>query len=268
MPRTLVCLLVVTFLAAFSALAREEPPARVGRVSFVSGSLAFHAPSQNEWSTAAVNYPVATGTSLWTEPDARAEIRIGPNTIALAGGTELDMGRLTAQITQLNLPQGRIYLHVRPLDDTHTFEIAIPRGGVLLLQPGIYDIAAGSGDQSARIAVFKGAARFAGNSADIEIKPGEVAVLSGSYPVSASIERAVPDAFVEWCRSRDYDEKRLAAPYLVSPNMTGYAELDADGRSDTAPAAAKRGIQMFRRGGHPTPKAVGCGSNHGAGLDR
>jgi hypothetical protein len=115
------------------------------------------------------------------------------------------------------------------------FEIAIPRGGVLVLQPGVYDIDAGSEDQPARIAVFEGAARFAGYGADIEIKPGDVAVLNGSNPVSASIERAVPDAFVEWCRSRDYDEKRLAAPYLVSPNMTGYAELDANGRWDTAP---------------------------------
>jgi hypothetical protein len=58
--------------------------------------------------------------------------------IAMARSTELDVGRLTAPVTQINLPQGRIYLHVRQLDDTHTFEIAIPRGGVLLLRPGYY----------------------------------------------------------------------------------------------------------------------------------
>jgi hypothetical protein len=81
---------------------------------------------QNEWSAAAVNNPLATGTSLWTDPDARAEIRIGPNTIAMASSTELDVGRLTAAVTQINLPQGRLYLHVRQLDDIHTFEIAIP----------------------------------------------------------------------------------------------------------------------------------------------
>jgi hypothetical protein len=234
MLRVLNCVLVITFLAAVPALARDEPPARVGRISFVSGSLAFHMPGQNEWSAAAVNYPVATGTSLWTEPDARAEIRIGPDTIAMAGSTELDIGRLTPQITQLNLPQGRVYLHVRQLDDNHTFEIAIPRGGVMLLQPGYYDIDAGKEDQPARVAVFEGAARFAGNGVDIEIKPGDVAVLNGSNPVTASLERAVADDFVEWCRTRDYDEKRLAAPYLVSSNMTGYAELDANGRWDTA----------------------------------
>jgi hypothetical protein len=120
MLRVLSCFLVTTFLAALPALARDEPPARVGRISFVSGDLARHAPGQNEWSAAAVNYPVATGTSLWTDPDARAEIRIGPTTIAMANSTELDVGRLTAPVTQINLPQGRLYLHVRQLDDTHT----------------------------------------------------------------------------------------------------------------------------------------------------
>jgi hypothetical protein len=235
MLRVLNCVLVMTFLAAVPALALDEPPARVGRISFVSGSLAFHTPGQNEWSAATVNYPVATGTSLWTEPEARTEIRIGPNTIAMSGGTELDIGRLSTRVTQLNLPQGRVYLRVRRRDQTNTFEIAIPRGGVMLLQPGYYDIDAGKEDQPARVAVFEGAARFAGNGVDIEIKPGDVAVLNGSNPVIASLERAVADDFVEWCRSRDYDEKRLAAPYLVSSNMTGYAELDAHGRWDTTP---------------------------------
>jgi hypothetical protein len=235
MLRVLNCFLVITLLAALPALAREEPPARVGRVSFVSGGLAVHLPGHNEWSAAAVNYPVATGTSLWTEPDARAEIRIGPNAITMASGTELDLGRLTAPVTQINLPQGRIWLHVRQLDDTHTFEIAIPRGGVLMLQPGHYDIDSGSDGQPARIAAFEGAARFAGNGVDIEIKAGDVAVLNGANPVTASTERAVADTFVEWCRSRDYDEKHLAAPYYISPNMTGYAELDTNGRWETAP---------------------------------
>jgi hypothetical protein len=235
MLRVLNYLLVIIVLSALPAVAQGEPPARVGRVSFVSGNLAFHTPGQNEWSAAAVNYPVATGTSLWTEPEARTEIRIGPNTIAMGSSTELDIGRLSSQVTQLNLPQGRLYLHVRQLDQTNTFEIAIPRGGILLLQPGYYDIDAGSDDRAARVAVFEGAARFAGDGADIEIKPGDVAVLNGSNPVTASLERAVADAFVEWCRSRDYDEKRLAAPYLVSPNMTGYAELDTHGLWDTAP---------------------------------
>jgi hypothetical protein len=235
MHRLLTSLAILIVVAAIPALAQQQPPARVGRVSFVSGNIAFHTAGQTEWSAAAVNYPIATGTSLWADTEARAEIRIAANTIAMASNTELDVTALDARVTQLNVPQGRIYFHLRRLDAGQSVEVDIPRGAIQLLQPGYYDIDAGTEDQPARVAVFEGSARFVGGGAEIAIEPGDVAVLSGVSPVTAALERAVADAFIEWCRSRDYDEKRLAAPYHVSPNMTGSVELDAHGRWDTAP---------------------------------
>jgi hypothetical protein len=205
-------------------------------VSFVSGGLAFHTAGQTEWSAAEVNYPVAPGASLWTDAEARAEIRIAPDTIDMASGTELDVVELDEPVARLSVPQGRIIFHLRHLDQGQSFQIDIPRGAVQLQQAGYYDIDAGTQDQQpARVAVFEGSARFVGNGADITVKPGDVAILTGISPVAATLEPAVADAFVEWCRSRDYDEKRLAAPYHVSPNMTGYVELDEHGRWDTAP---------------------------------
>src|SRR6516165_3498837 len=235
MHRLLFPLTILTVFIAAPALAQREPPARVGRVSFVSGNLAFHTAGQTEWSAAAVNYPVATGASLWTDADSRAEIRIAPDTIDMASNTDLDVTELDDRATRLSIPQGRINLHLRRLDQGQSFEIDIPSGAVRLLQPGYYDIDAGTEDQPARVAVFEGSAQFVGNGADIVVKGGDVAVLSGVSPVAATLEPAVADAFVEWCRSRDYDAKRLAAPYHVSPNMTGYVELDEHGRWDTAP---------------------------------
>ena len=91
----------------------------------------------------------------------------------MTASTELDVRGLGDQITHLNLPRGQVYLHVRRRDDGHTFEIDIPRGRILLLQPGYYDVTAGSEDQPARIAVFEGSARFGGNGADISITAGE-----------------------------------------------------------------------------------------------
>ena len=235
MHRLLIPLTILTVFIAAPALAQREPPARVGRVSFVSGNLAFHTTGQTEWSAAAVNYPVATGASLWTDADSRTEIRIAPDTIDMASNTDLDVTELDDRATRLSIPQGRINLHLRRLDQGQSFEIDIPSGAVRLLQPGYYDIDAGTEDQPARVAVFEGSAQFVGNGADIVVKGGDVAVLSGVSPVAATLEPAVADAFVEWCRSRDYDAKRLAAPYHVSPNMTGYVELDEHGRWDTAP---------------------------------
>src|SRR5467141_2218113 len=213
MHRLLTSLMILIVVATVPALAQQQPPARVGRVSFVSDNLAFHMPGDTQWSAAAVNYPVAIGASLWADAESRAEIRIAANTIAMASNTELDVTALDERGTQLNVPQGRIYLHLRRLEAGQSVEIDIPRGAIRLLQPGYYDIDAGTDDQPARIAVFEGSAQFVGSGADIVIKPGDVAMLSGVDPVTATLEQAVADAFVEWCRSRDYDEKRLAAPY-------------------------------------------------------
>ena len=234
MHRLLTTLTILSVFIAAPTLAQQAPPARVGRVSFVSGNLAFHTAGQTEWSAAEVNYPVATGGSLWTDADSRAEIRIAPDTIDMTGNTELDVAELDQRFTQLSVPQGRIYLHLRSLDQGQSIEIDMPRGAVQLLQSGYYDIDAGTQDQPSRVSVFDGSARFVGGGVDIAIKARDVAVLNGFGPVTATLEPAVADAFVGWCRSRDYDEKHLAAPYHVSPDMTGYAELDEYGRWDAA----------------------------------
>jgi hypothetical protein len=225
--RLLFNLVLLILVAVPPALAQApEPPSRVGQISYVSGNLAFRAVGDTQWSTAGVNYPVATGGSFWADPQARAQIEISPTTIGMAGGTELDVTNLNDQVSQFSLPQGRINLHLRQLDNGQSFEVDLPQGAVWLLEPGSYDIDAATADQPARVAVFAGSAHFAGGGADISISRGNAAVLTGSNPVVARIEHAAPDAFVEWCASRDYHSEGLAATHYISPQMTGYADLD------------------------------------------
>src|ERR1700693_6073151 len=128
MRRLAFSLLALVLIAAVPALAQEEPPARVGRVSFVSGQLGFHTEGETQWSAASVNYPVATGGSLWTDPHSRAEIRIGAQTISLSNSTEIRFSKLDAQVMQIAVPQGRIELHLRNLPQGNTVENDIPRG--------------------------------------------------------------------------------------------------------------------------------------------
>ena len=224
--RLLLTLLLILAAAAPALAQQREPPSRVGSVRYVSGNIAFHMAGESQWSAAGVNYPVATGGSFWTDPQSRAEIQIGPSTLGMAGGTEIDVTNLNEQLAQIGIPQGRLYLHLRQLNAGQSFEIDLPQGAVWLLQPGAYDIDAGTTNQPARVAVFEGSARFVGPGADVGINAGDAALLSGSNPVAAQIERAAPDAFVAWCRARDYHDKQLAATYYVSPQMTGYADLD------------------------------------------
>ena len=164
-------LLLLILLLAVPALAQVEPPARVGRVSLVSGTLAFYGRGDTDWSAAKVNLPVAAGAWLMTDPQSRAETRVGPDSIDLSNDTQLNFAELRDQVMQIVLTQGRIDLHLRHLrKDLHlrhlrkdeTAEIDVPRGSVWLLQPGVYDIDSGRPDQPTRITVFEGSARFVG----------------------------------------------------------------------------------------------------------
>ena len=190
-------LVAVIFLACAPASAEEQLPTRVGRVSAISGTLAFYGPGDTDWSASKVNFPVATGGWFATDPQSRAEIRIGAETINIAGDTQLGITDLHDRAFQIGVTQGRLDLNLRQLGNNETAEIDIPRGDVWLLQSGIYDIDGGTPDHPARITVFEGSARFVGGGADMTIKAGDALVLNGTDIVSATVERAAADDFVE-----------------------------------------------------------------------
>ncbi len=207
-----------------------SPPGRVGRVSLASGDVDLRVSSESAWADAELNQPIFAGEGLRTDPRARAEIRIGANTIDLSNRSEIEVASLRDGVTQILLSRGRIGLHLRQAGENETVEIDVPQGDVWLLAPGTYDIEVGEGEGPLRVAVFDGKAHFTGAGGDRLIEGGQTAVLMESEAADASsIEPATADDFVAWCRHRDYAETGLAAPYYVSRYMTGYAELDGAG---------------------------------------
>jgi hypothetical protein len=208
----------------------QGPPTRVGCLSIVSGKIWVGVAGVPGWSAAGPNWPVAAGEVLHTDAQSRAEIEIGPHTLALAQESEMRIVGLDRQLIQLAMPQGRLYLHLRHLVADETVEIAMSRGGVWLSGPGEYDIDAGDQNQPARVAVIAGRARFAGGGADVTIAPGQIAVLAGAKPVAATFGKAATDAFDTGSRAQDYRQAKLVALYYISPEMTGYAALDGHGR--------------------------------------
>lgn len=228
-------LVIAGLLAAVPAMAQELPPARVGRVALVAGNIAVHTPGESGWSAAGLNYPVATGGDFWTDPRSRAQLRIGPTTIAMGNGTEFGVTELDEARARFYVPHGRVWLHIRDIATDQSIEIDIPQGAVFLLQPGEYDIDAGGANAPGRVAAYAGSARFVGGGVTVALRPGEAALLSGVNPVSVEMTSAVPDDFVAWSRAHDYRENRLAAPRYVSPYMTGYAELDEYGGWENSP---------------------------------
>src|SRR2546426_12169782 len=59
-------------------LSDQDPPSRVGRLSFLSGSVSLRPGSVDDWATATVNYPLTTRDHLATDPDARPDIPLAP----------------------------------------------------------------------------------------------------------------------------------------------------------------------------------------------
>jgi hypothetical protein len=186
--------------------APEAPSGRVGRVSLVSGTVSVH--TSQGWLDASLNFPVAAAGALRTGAGARAEIEIGDGTIDLAADSEIDIGKLDARAIRVAVVTGRIGVALRRLGDGESVEVKVSGEDVRLLRPGRYDIDAGAG----RIAVS-----------------AEGAVSGSPKMAVTTIDPTAGDDFVEWCRSRDYDETSLAAPYYLSPYMTGFAELDGAG---------------------------------------
>jgi hypothetical protein len=215
-------------VSATAPMAAAPPPGRVGAVSLVSGKVGFRGLGETVWSDAEINDPIAAGGSLRTGPQARAVIRFGPDTIALAESTEIAVANPNNRVIEIAVPRGRVDLDIPQLDKGETVQIDIPGGRVRLLRPGRYDVAIGGADEPPSIAAFTGTARFAG-AADVAIEAGDRVLLTGSGAVATAIEPASADEFAEWCGARIIDQSRLAAPYYVSPAMTGFAALDAAG---------------------------------------
>jgi hypothetical protein len=217
------------FAVPIPPAAQQVPPARVGRVSVVAGTLAFFGPGDADWSVAQVNLPVAEGGWFATNPQSQAQLRIGPDAIDLAPDSQIDFAALRENVMQIAITRGRLYAHLRqrPLP-SGTNEIDLPRGSVWLSMPGVYAIDSGDADQPTRITVFEGRARFVGGGIDRTITAGSRLVISGSDSLLAEVEPARDDEFVRWCRAQEPRERKVAAA-RVSAAMTGVEELSEHG---------------------------------------
>ena len=81
---------VPVFLLALGGAAfgdADDPPARVARLNYMSGTVSFRPGSVEEWGAATMNYPLTTGDHLWTDDQGGAEMHVGSAALRLAGST-------------------------------------------------------------------------------------------------------------------------------------------------------------------------------------
>ena len=235
LPATLVAF-VVQMVAAAPLYA--DPPARVARISFVTGDASIRHGTSSEWMAFLVNYPVTTGDELWTDAGARAELHIGSTALRLSDRTALRVVLLEDDRIVLSLTQGEIALRVRSLAGSDHMQVETPTGTIAVMQPGDYRIVVDSLGMTMSVAVRSGDAQVSTASGVYDVLASHVGLVS-SDPNAAfemrvlSVEPA--DEFDAWAQSRSRAEDASESGRYVSMEMTGYEALDGNGRWEDTP---------------------------------
>jgi FecR protein len=207
-----------------------DPPERAGWLSQITGTVSFHTPDEDQWSAAAMNYPVATGDSFWTEPNASAQIMISDSRIALAGGTELDVGTLDPTGLQATLPQGEIYVHLRNLAPNETWSVQTPRGLMTFSGAGRYDVVAGDTQTPTAVTVVEGSVQVTGTGVSLRVAQGQTATITGTDTFQGSGGPAQQDVFLTAMLQAERPPPAPAvAPPPVVAQMPGGDDLSAYG---------------------------------------
>jgi len=230
--RCLGSLLLLAVFPAFQGTDRpdRDPPSRVGRLSFVSGSVSFRPGDVDDWVAATVNYPLHDGDHLWTDSDARAEITVGSIAFRLASQSAFGFLALDDRTVQVRLSQGSLNVRVRDLDDDETLEIDTPSGAVSLLRSGVYRVDVDTTGDPTSVTVRRGAAEVTAAGSAFPVRGKQTAVVAGGDSPRYDVQDAIrSDDFDEWCESRNRRSDDSRSTQYVSRGVIGYEDLDDNG---------------------------------------
>jgi hypothetical protein len=214
----------------------SDPPGRVARLSFMSGSVSFEPAGENDWSAASLNYPVSSADRLWTDKDGRAELETGNLAIRMAGQTDLTATSLTDQLAQFGLAQGTVRVTAYDLRSGNEVEVDTPNAAVTVVQAGDYRIETYSDQNRTLITVNRGEVQVTGNDLNQTVGSGQTLEVSGTNPPQAAQMDVPPsDDFDHWCNERDQKYLRAKSRQYVSPYVPGYYDLDEYGGWDSVP---------------------------------
>ncbi|MGA9799664.1 MAG: DUF6600 domain-containing protein [Terriglobales bacterium] len=205
----------------------QDPPSRVARMNYTQGSVSFQPGGEGDWVTAVPNRPLTTGDNLWADQGSRAEMHIGSTAIRLSAETSVTFLALDDRTTQLRLSAGTIVVRVRHLDDGDVFEVDTPNLAFNLQHTGEYRLDVDSNGDMTNVSVFSGRGEVTGGGYSYTVVAGQSARFSGTDQLNYDIAQLpAPDDFDNWAFERDHREDGAESANYVSPEMTGYEDLD------------------------------------------
>ncbi len=211
---------------------QNDPPSRVARMNLVQGSVSFQPGDEGDWVDAVPNRPLTTGDNLWADKDSRAELHVGSTSIRLGGESSLTFLELDDRVLQLRLAQGSVLMHVHHLDDGDTVEIDTPNLAFTVQRTGEYRVDVHPDGQTTVVDVYQGRGEAVGGGNNYTIVANQQASFSGDQDQQLNYDIDTlpsPDDFTRWAFDRDHREDQSQSANYVSPEMTGYEDLDDNG---------------------------------------
>jgi hypothetical protein len=203
-----------------------DPPARVGRLSFLEGTVSFSSAPGEKFETAKLNYPLTTGNLLCTGNGSRTEVEIGSTEVRLAADSVVSFDALDDQAVQMRLDKGSASVCVRVLDQGQTFQVDIHTASISLAAPGSYRIDQKDSGETV-LTARTGEVEVTGGRVTFQVQAGQAATIPPGEPGAYRITGAPPpDAWDQWVAARDSKEEQIASTRYVPREMDGVKDLD------------------------------------------
>ena len=205
----------------------QDPPSVAARVNYTQGSVSFQPGGEGDWLTVVPNRPLTSGDNLWTDQDSRAELHVGSTAVRLAPQTSITLLDLDDRTTQIRLSEGSIIVRLRHLDDGDLVEVDTPNLAFDLQRNGEYRIDVDSAGNVTNVDVKSGRGEVTGGGYSYTVVAGQSARFSGTDQLNYDIAQMPPaDDFDNFAFDRDRREDGAESANYVSPEMTGYEDLD------------------------------------------
>ncbi len=225
--RSLLFALLASGLA-LGATAEDDPPGRVGRLSWLSGTVYLKDPGTGELSAAPLNQPLTSGDIVTTEANSRAEIQIGAMTLRLDARSRIEFDRIDDEQVRIFLDAGKMIAKLPTDDSRRDFVLETAPGRFIPRDTGIYRF--DRDNDSASATSYFGILRFEDSDNTLDIPAGESAhVWSDNGQLRYRMAQGVRDEFTQWSAARDQHPRSTAYSRYVSPEMTGAQDLDTYG---------------------------------------
>ena len=234
-PLFALVLLVLSCLGASVANAQDDPPGRIGQLADIQGQAWLFDADRSEWLAAVRNRPLTSRDRIAIEDRGRAVVRIGSVTLRIAGDSELELQQVDDQQIRLFLHRGTMAVLVTSAEVASEIEVAANSGRFSPLSPGHYRFDRLGNETN--VTTWNGALGVAG-MAGFTVSEGQrltLRVIGGTNQLASSISTVALDPFSDWVAK---DVQRVTQSYasqFVSPEMTGWEDLDRYGRWDNDP---------------------------------